>query len=77
MGFWCIDADESDRLYAAIHVHRDSIAVYIVIDRIKPGLVLLQRLRAAFKPAGLSGHYYTVDPINSRWQGQLGVKFNF
>ena len=29
------------------------------------------------KPMGLNGHYYTVDPINSRWQGQLGVKFNF
>ena len=29
------------------------------------------------KPTGLNGHYYTVDPINSRWQGQLGVKFNF
>ena len=29
------------------------------------------------KPNGLSGQYYTVDPINSRWQGQLGVKYNF
>ncbi len=29
------------------------------------------------KPAGLNGNYYTVDPINSRWQGQLGVKYNF
>jgi hypothetical protein len=29
------------------------------------------------KPTGLNGHYYTVDPINSRWQGQLGVKYNF
>jgi hypothetical protein len=29
------------------------------------------------KPAGISGQYYTVDPINSRWQGQLGVKYNF
>ena len=29
------------------------------------------------KPAGLDGHYYTVDPINSRWQGQVGVKYNF
>lgn len=29
------------------------------------------------KPSGLSGHYYTVDPISSRWQGQLGVKYNF
>lgn len=29
------------------------------------------------KPTGLDNHYYTVDPINSRWQGQLGVKFNF
>lgn len=29
------------------------------------------------KPTGLNNNYYTVDPINSRWQGQLGVKFNF
>lgn len=29
------------------------------------------------KPTGLNGHYYTVDPINSRWQGQFGVKYNF
>jgi hypothetical protein len=29
------------------------------------------------KPTGLDNHYYTVDPINSRWQGQLGVKYNF
>jgi hypothetical protein len=29
------------------------------------------------KPTGLNGHYYTVDPLNSRWQGQLGIKFNF
>jgi hypothetical protein len=29
------------------------------------------------KPTGLNNHYYTVDPINSRWQGQIGVKFNF
>ena len=29
------------------------------------------------KPAGVSGHYYTLDPINSRWQGQFGVKYNF
>lgn len=29
------------------------------------------------KPTGLNGHYYTVDPINSRWQGQIGVKLNF
>ena len=29
------------------------------------------------KPTGLTGQYYTVDPINSRWQGQLGVKYNF
>ena len=24
-----------------------------------------------------SGRYYTNDPINSRWQGQLGVKYSF
>jgi len=29
------------------------------------------------KPAGLNEHYYTVDPINSRWQGQFGIKYNF
>jgi hypothetical protein len=29
------------------------------------------------KPNGINGQYYTVDPINSRWQGQLGLKFNF
>jgi hypothetical protein len=29
------------------------------------------------KPTGIGGHYYTLDPINSRWQGQLGIKLNF
>lgn len=29
------------------------------------------------KPTGINNQYYTVDPINSRWQGQLGVKYNF
>ncbi len=29
------------------------------------------------KPNGLNNHYYTVDPINSRWQGQVGIKFIF
>jgi hypothetical protein len=29
------------------------------------------------RPTGLNGNYYTVDPINSRWQGQLGIKYNF
>ncbi|MEJ0102936.1 MAG: carboxypeptidase regulatory-like domain-containing protein [Bacteroidota bacterium] len=24
-----------------------------------------------------NNHYYTSDPVNSRWQGQLGVKYNF
>jgi hypothetical protein len=24
-----------------------------------------------------AGHYYTNDPINSRWQGQFGVKYSF
>lgn len=24
-----------------------------------------------------TGHYYTTDPINSRWQAQVGVKYNF
>ena len=29
------------------------------------------------KPTGLNNQYYTIDPINSRWQGQFGVKYNF
>lgn len=29
------------------------------------------------KPTGLNGNYYTVDPINSRWQGQFGIKYTF
>ena len=29
------------------------------------------------KPNGVGGQYYTLDPINSRWQGQLGIKLNF
>lgn len=29
------------------------------------------------KPTGVNGQYYTVDPINSRWQGQFGIKYNF
>jgi hypothetical protein len=29
------------------------------------------------RPTGLSGHYYTVDPLNSRWQGQFGIKYSF
>ena len=28
-------------------------------------------------PTGLDNHYYTVDPLNSRFQAQLGVKFIF
>lgn len=28
-------------------------------------------------PAANGEHYYTNDPINSRWQAQLGLKFNF
>jgi len=24
-----------------------------------------------------NNHYYTSDPVNSRWQGQLGIKYNF
>ncbi len=30
-----------------------------------------------FNATPSTGHYYTVDPISSRWQGQLGVKYNF
>jgi len=29
------------------------------------------------RPNGINNHYYTLDPINSRWQGQLGVKYTF
>ena len=29
------------------------------------------------KPTGVNSQYYTVDPINSRWQGQFGIKYNF
>lgn len=29
------------------------------------------------KPTGINGQYYTTDPIASRWQGQLGIKYNF
>ncbi len=29
------------------------------------------------KPTGLNDHYYTVDPLNSRWQGQFGIKYSF
>ncbi|HMC98880.1 MAG TPA: hypothetical protein VKH37_01965, partial [Ferruginibacter sp.] len=29
------------------------------------------------RPTGVNNHYYTLDPINSRWQGQFGVKYNF
>ncbi|MBK8713007.1 MAG: TonB-dependent receptor [Niastella sp.] len=29
------------------------------------------------KPTGLNNHYYTVDPLNSRFQAQFGIKYNF
>ena len=29
------------------------------------------------KPSTSNGQYYTVDPINSRWQGQFGIKYTF
>ena len=29
------------------------------------------------KPTGLHDHYYTTDPLNSRWQGQIGIKYSF
>jgi Carboxypeptidase regulatory-like domain len=29
------------------------------------------------KPTGIDNHYYTLDPIGSRWQGQLGIKYTF
>ena len=28
-------------------------------------------------PTGLNNHYNTVDPLNSRFQAQFGVKYNF
>ena len=28
-------------------------------------------------PATSNGKYYTLDPINSRWQGQLGIRYSF
>jgi hypothetical protein len=30
-----------------------------------------------YLPPANGEHYYTNDPINSRWQAQLGLKFNF
>ncbi len=30
-----------------------------------------------FNKPPATGHYYTVDPISSRWQGQLGVRYSF
>ncbi len=30
-----------------------------------------------YLPPANGDHYYTNDPINSRWQAQLGLKFNF
>lgn len=30
-----------------------------------------------YLPPASGEHYYTNDPINSRWQAQLGLKFNF
>ena len=30
-----------------------------------------------FQAPPANGHYYTTDPINSRWQGQLGLKYSF
>ena len=29
------------------------------------------------KPTGFNNQYYTLDPINSLWQAQLGIKYNF
>jgi len=29
------------------------------------------------KPSGIDNQYYTLDPINSRWQGQFGIKYQF
>ena len=30
-----------------------------------------------YLPGANNGQYYTVDPINSRWQGQFGIKYSF
>ena len=30
-----------------------------------------------YLPGSNNGQYYTVDPINSRWQGQFGIKYSF
>ena len=29
------------------------------------------------RPTGINNRYYTLDPINSRWQAQFGIKYNF
>lgn len=29
------------------------------------------------RPSTVNEQYYTIDPINSRWQGQLGIKYSF
>ena len=28
-------------------------------------------------PTSATGKYYTLDPLNSRWQGQLGIRYSF
>jgi hypothetical protein len=28
-------------------------------------------------PPGANGKYYTLDPLNSRWQGQFGIRYSF
>ena len=43
---------------------------------IKPGATGYTPTFTFVKPPS-TGHYYTVDPINSRWQAQLGVKYTF
>ena len=30
-----------------------------------------------YLPGANNGQYYTVDPMNSRWQGQFGIKYSF
>ncbi len=43
----------------------------------KPGDPSAYTPTFTFLPPTNNNHYYSADPINSRWQGQLGIKYNF
>ena len=43
----------------------------------KPGDPAVYTPTFTFVPPAVNNHYYSTDPINSRWQGQLGIKYNF